>query len=251
MGIHEYVRTPVLIAATVLLTATLVLPVQSQDSDLRSVHDAAVFSTVRIALGGGRGTGWLLRQSGRPLILTNRHVVPLARGQARVGYYQGSGRPMARGTARAVYVSDSIDLSILVPDDDLPSTVRALELETEDIVRGERIVLAGHPNDLLFQTSEGVVTGRLPEHDLTRRCGRSRNCVTVDAAAFQGSSGGPAVNRRGRVVRVVGMLWALPRLRDTRGAPLWVVNPTFAVLIHAHVLNEELNNVRRRLRRSR
>lgn len=231
----------------VLFVAALPPPAHSQGTDLRRVHDAAAFSTVRLSLGGRLGTGWLLQQSDRPLILTNRHIVPIARGRVRVGYYQGTGRPMARGTARAVYVSDSIDLSILLPEGPLPSTARALEIETEELFRGERVVLAGHPHGLLFQTTEGVVTGHLPEHDLSRSCGVSRNCVTVDAASFKGSSGGPALNQRGRVV---GMLWDGPDLNGSQRGPSWIENPAFAYLIHAHVLRGELSRVRRRLRRS-
>lgn len=230
-----------LLLSTALLIVALAPAAYSQGNDLRAVHDAAVFSTVRISLGRKLGTGWLLRQSGKPLILTNRHVVPIARGRARVGYYQGTGRPMVQGTARAVYVSGSIDLSILVPDD-VPDTARALEIETEELIRGERVVLGGNPHELLFQTTEGVVTGHLPEHRLVRTCGLSRNCVTVDAASFAGSSGGPALNHRGRVV---GMLWGNP---TARGAPDWLRDPSFAFLIHAHVLTEELDRVRRRLR---
>lgn len=237
-----------LLTAALLLTSVLAPRAESQDGDLRAIHEAAVFSTVRIRLGRNFGTGWLLRQSSRPLILTSKDLVPLARGRARIGYYQGTERPMVQGTARAVYVSESINLSILVPDQDVPDSARALEIESEELIRGERVVLAGHPHGLQFQTTEGVVTGHLPEHDLSRSCGLSRNCVTVDAASFAGSSGGPALNRRGRVV---GMLWGAPILANHRGAPTWVTNPSFAYLIHAHVLREELNRLRQRLRRER
>ncbi len=130
--------------------------------------------------------------------------------------YQGADTPPVQALARVLWV---------LFEADPPTTARALSIEPGDIVRGERVVLAGDPHALAFQTSEGVVTGALPEVDLTARCGFARNCVVVDAAS-SGSSGGPALNTAGRVV---GMLW---------GGPPGVAS--FAYLIHARTLEQEL-----------
>ena len=143
-----------------------------------------------------------------------------------MSFYQGADTPPVQALARVLWVSPTVDLAIVLLEADPPTTARALSIEPGDIVRGERVVLAGDPHTLAFQTSEGVVTGALPEVDLTARCGFARNCVVVDAASWAGSSGGPALNTAGRVV---GMLW---------GGPPGVAS--FAYLIHARTLEQEL-----------
>lgn len=240
-------------ACAVLLLAwsTIARPAHAQD-DFRRLHDLAAHATVRIQTRSALGTGWLLQQSsGRPVIVTNQHLIPIARGTVEVAYYQGSDHAPARGRARAVYVSPTLDLAVLVPTSDPPDAAVALELANAGVYRGERIVVGGNPNGLPFQTSEGVVTGHLPEHTLARRCGAGRNCIVVDAAAFAGSSGGPALNSDGRLV---GMLWGGPeaavRSRGRGGRmqrwPLWARSPTFAYLIHVNVLREQFARVRSR-----
>ena len=213
--------------------------------EVRSVHELAAFATVRIRVGSTLGTGWLLRQSGRPVVVTNRHVVP-RRGRVQVGFYQGSERGMATGTAHLIAASQEVDLSVLALEADPPETARSLEIEDGDIVRGERVVLGGNPNMMLFQTSEGVVTGHVPDSRWRRECGEGRNCIAIDASSFVGSSGGAVLNRQGRVV---GMLWGGPggvAGRTARGVPVWLQNPTFAFAIHCQVLREELQRINAR-----
>src|SRR5262249_42279079 len=123
-------------------------------------------------------------------------------------------------------------------------------IESGDVYRGERIVLGGNPGDLEFQTTEGVVTGALPESIYARTCGSGRNCVVVDAASFAGSSGGPAINAQGQVV---GMLWGTgaSEVECARGTPpAWVRNPTFAYLVHARTIESELRAYGESLRAS-
>lgn len=179
------------------------------------------------------------------MVVTNRHVVR-QRGRVEVGFYQGSEGRTATVYANLVAASQQVDLSVLRLDADPPGTARALEIEEGDVVRGERVVLGGNPNEMRFQTSEGVVTGHVP--DRRRECGPGRNCIAIDASSFVGSSGGPVLNREGRVV---GMLWGGPggrAGRTVRGVPVWLQNPTFAFAIHCQVLREELPRINARRR---
>lgn len=211
--------------------------------DLRGIHERAAFSTVRIETrAGALGTGWLLAQNvPRPVVITNQHVVERAGAPITVMHYVGSSGGTVETAATVQWVSRSIDLAIIRLDADPPASARALTLESGDLVRGERVVLGGNPGGLLFQTTEGVITGHFPAGvHAASRCGAGRNCVVVDAASFGGSSGGPAINARGNVV---GMLWGGPRI-DVQSRvgrlPAWMENPAFAFLIHVRTIEQEL-----------
>lgn len=219
--------------ATAFLLASGAAPGRAQQApvDLRLLHQAAVHATVRVVTSTGHGSGWILAQnSGRPVVITNAHVARSARrGRVRLEYYRGASEARQVDEAEVLWTSRNIDLAIIRLGVDPPASARALELEPGDIVRGERIVLAGNPRDLPFQTTEGVVTGAIAADDrYAEECGSARNCVVVDAASFGGSSGGPAINANGRLV---GMLWGGPEA-DVRIAgtaiPAWVQNPSFA-----------------------
>jgi S1-C subfamily serine protease len=208
---------------------------RAQEADLTSVHDLAVHAIVRIqndsAFGSNVGAGWLLQQTpgARPVVLTVGHVVAGTR-TVEIQFYQGSAASVVRGTGRVAYHSRRIDLAVVTLDADPPPSARALSLEPGDLLRGQRVVLGGHPHDLPFQTTEGVVTGVMPDETAaSARCGDGRNCVIVDAASFGGSSGGPALDRAGRVV---GMLWAGP------GS-----DSGFAFLIHVRTIEAELASI--------
>ena len=240
----------------VLLFALIadVQPTRGQEAvvDLRRTHERAVFAMVRIDVRTTRGaivgTGWLLQQSAgvRPVVVTNKHMVEdIARGTApRLSFYQGSEQPSVEIAGRVAYVSQTIDFAVIALDADPPAAPReprALAIENDDVVRGERVVLAGNPQGWAFQTTEGVVSGVAPP---SPRCGIARNCIMIDAASMSGSSGGPALNRSGNVV---GMLWGGPSL--LAAFHIDVDNPSFAFLIHARVLREELRNIAARARR--
>lgn len=212
-----------------------------------------MFATVRITTSTHRGSGWLLAQTdARPLVMTNRHIADTAlRGRIDIELYRGSSASPHRGEATLFYRSDTIDLAIFQLAEDPPATSRALEIERADVARGERVVVAGNPGDLAFQTTEGVVTGALPEIPLTSSCGTGRNCLVVDAASFGGSSGGPALNTAGRVV---GMLWGGPLSELIVGGtrlPAFIQNPAFAYLVHIRTIQEELTAWGERSRASR
>lgn len=215
-------------------------------ADLRQLHERAVYATVRIETQAGIRSGWLLAQSGRPLIITNYQGARDVGRLAGAFLYQGAGEDAVRVPVAEFHRSRSIDLGILRLLEDPPPTVRPVTLHVSTtVVRGERVVLAGNPADsvasaLPFQSTEGVVTGHV-SGEAYSRCGTGRNCVVVDAASFRGSSGGPVFNMQGRLV---GMLWGGPRQR-TRAGREHVAIPTFSFLIHVRVIAAELRQLQR------
>lgn len=220
---------------------------------MRALHARVVHNLVQIRTAHGAGSGWLLQQSGRPVVVTNKHVVRGVR-RAEVLFYRGTENAPSVVRAQVFGRSNNVDLAVLRLDADPPNSARPHRMNTTTTVyRGERIVLGGNPGtadgiQLPFQTTFGVVTGHVSGNRY-EQCGRGRNCVVVDAASLGGSSGGPAFNLRGELV---GMLWGGPaQLGDvmtTRGPvreSAIVQNPSFAYLIHTRTLADELRRFER------
>jgi S1-C subfamily serine protease len=243
-------------AALALVLALAPTEAYAQSGDLRGLHDLAAHATVLIenATAQVQGSGWLLEQTApqRPVVITNMHVAATEQARLSVSFYQGASATRTTVPARVLFISAAVDLAIVQLDADPPASARALTMEAGEVVRGERIVLGGNPHDLEFQTTEGVVTGALPETDLSSRCGFARNCIVVDAASFNGSSGGPALNAQGHVI---GMLWGGPAAEViTRGGhhlPAWVGSTAFAYLIHVRTIEAELRAFGERQRAAR
>lgn len=239
-------------AAFLLVSLTSSSAAGQAASDLRETHELAVYATVRIVTPAGVGSGWLLAQSGRPLIVTNRHVAQTVRpdGRSQAAFYRGASNPEETVAVAPFHTSRDIDLGILRLLADPPDTARPIALRTDTTVhRGERVVLGGNPSAgagvvLPFQTTEGVVTGHV-SGSAYDQCGSGRNCIVVDAASFRGGSGGPAFNVEGRLV---GMLWGGPIAEAglTRSGILAVQNPTFSYLIHTASIVAELRRLERR-----
>ena len=200
--------------------------------DLRAVHRAAAASLVYVVVPGGSGSGFIAEVGGTRVVVTCEHVVGAANGRPyEVQYYDGT-----RDTATVAWVSRHVDLALLVPAHE-GLTPPALPLAGRDPVRGERVVLAGHPalmqsghehGVLRFATSEGVVAGAVSEHDVpgaSLQCGEGHNCVLLDAQSDRGSSGGPVLDVHGSVL---GMLWG-----GSDGT-------SFSIALHAATLHDEL-----------
>ncbi len=247
-------RYLVLVALS-LATSSVALPSAAQTGDLRSVHQRAVLATVRITGPGFSGSGWLLQQNERPVVVTNKHIAGAAR-RFRVHFYRGASRPEVTVDAERLHVAREIDLGVLKLLDDAPDSARPVQLRSDtQVVRGERVVLSGNPGSvhgvLPFQTTEGVVTGHIAGRQYDP-CGPRRNCIVVDAAHFQGSSGGPAFNRGGRLV---GMIWGGPvqagaaatvnRRREVSEGVSVRHSSAFAYLIHPAVIAAELRRLER------
>ncbi|MBX7195179.1 MAG: serine protease [Sandaracinaceae bacterium] len=231
------------------VSSVLVLsPTHAQEgADLVALHETAVYGMAVVRFRGGLGSGWLLAQDEgvRPVLVTNAHVAIRVGATLEAELYGGAGQAAPSVRCRVAYVSRGIDFAVAALLDDPPPSARPLRLEPGDVRRGERVILAGNPSPLTFQTTEGVVTGVTPDETRTDgMCGRSRNCLVVDAASFSGSSGGPAINRSGRVV---GMLWGGPTavVEGAGRRPTGIVaNASFAYLLHVRAIEAELAAIR-------
>jgi S1-C subfamily serine protease len=160
-------------------------------SAVMSVVDRVGPSVVQVVDGRGAGSGVVIAPDG--YILTNAHVVERAE-TVRVGLHDGRhlhGQVIGR--------DPSSDLAVLrVSGDGLVSA----ELGDSDRLRvGQLVIAIGNPLGFQSTVTTGVVSalGRT----LSGRDGRPiENVIQTDAALDPGSSGGPLVDTRGRVVGI-------------------------------------------------
>ncbi|HLQ43577.1 MAG TPA: trypsin-like peptidase domain-containing protein, partial [Planctomycetaceae bacterium] len=134
----------------------------------------------------GLGTGFVVSEDG--LIATNLHVI-------------GEGRPIsvqfADGTKRdvvAVHASDrQLDLAIVRIDQ---KGLKPLALGDSDSVQdGQPVVAIGNPLGLKHSVVEGIVSGRREIDD--------KPMLQLAMPIEQGNSGGPLVDRTGRVLGIL------------------------------------------------
>lgn len=142
------------------------------------------------------GSGLVIRDGGRNLILTNAHVV----ADATLIEVRKSGSAR-RFVARPYAVAHECDLAVLsIDDEDFWKRISPLELGGVPHLR-DGVVVVGYPEggDSLCVTS-GVVS-RI-ELQVYEHSGASLLCLQIDAAINPGNSGGPAFDSAGRVVGV-------------------------------------------------
>lgn len=144
-------------------------------------------SIVQIRTPNGRGSGFLLDSSG--LIMTNQHVVGSA-FSVKVKLYDGSivnGRVLRR---------DSVADAALVKLEGEMSEVAGLPICHTDRVRvGQSVVAIGNPLSFSNSVTQGIGSGF--------RRNASRSLIQTDTAVNPGNSGGPLLNRDGKVIGIV------------------------------------------------
>lgn len=137
----------------------------------------------------GIGSGFWVTADG--YVVTNFHVVSdlvHKAGQHRAEYLLEGGR---RGDLELVDIDVVNDLAVLKSDHQL---AEFLELEQRAPANGERLFAMGNPHDLGLSIVEGTYNG-LIEESLYEK-------IHFTGALNPGMSGGPTINRAGRVVGV-------------------------------------------------
>lgn len=175
--------------------------VQRAPAEGRTVYAAIAPSLVLVRTGtpgsadAGLGAGFIANAKGE--VLTAHHVVA-GDGPITVTFADGS------TSAASVRVAQpERDLAVLVPD--TPPQVIVPATLAGGVRTGDRVYAVGHPLGLVGSLSAGVVsaTGR----SLTTKAGvKLGDLIQYDAAVNPGNSGGPLLDRDGRVVGVVTAL---------------------------------------------
>jgi hypothetical protein len=137
--------------------------------------------------GTNSGSGFIVDSSG--VVVTNLHVI---RDATSVGIKLMNGETFQ--DIRIVGVDEQRDLVLLkFAGFDLPP----LDLgNSEDVKAGERVIAIGHPSGLENTVTEGIVSS-------IRVLDSGVKVIQTDAAASPGNSGGPLLNKQGKVIGVV------------------------------------------------
>jgi S1-C subfamily serine protease len=136
----------------------------------------------------GLGSGFVLPDG---VVVTNRHVIEQPR-EVTISTWDGRSLP-----AEVVGLARDTDLALLRLDD--ASSLPVAELRTEPVTRGEEVLAVGYPGGGPATVTPGRVIGTVDGTVL----GEPAEVIRVEVEITQGSSGGPLVDRDGRVVGVM------------------------------------------------
>jgi len=167
---------------------------QSIQAVVAESSPAVVKVTVGTASSGGRlGSGFLVDRRGR--VLTNAHVVDGHRS-ATVTFDDGT-----ESTAKVLGTDQSTDLAVLLVAGP-PAGVTPLPLgRSTGLVVGDPVVAIGNPFGLERTATTGIVSAL--KRIITAPNGfEIQNVIQTDAAINQGNSGGPLLDRGGRVLGI-------------------------------------------------
>jgi S1-C subfamily serine protease len=149
-------------------------------------------------LGHGLGSGVVVNDAGA--VLTALHVVADAK-TIRLTFADGS-----KSTATIASKDLATDIAVLTPDT-TPATVVAATLGNPAAMRiGSEAYVVGNPFGLYGSLSSGVVSGLNRSFQEPGGDRVYKGLIQVDAAVNPGNSGGPLVDRNGRVVGIVTAL---------------------------------------------
>ena len=176
-------------------------PIGANELPVAEIYDRASKAVVEIAAAGGsglgsqggaQGSGFVYDEDGH--IVTNQHVVAGA-SSISISFWNGTER-----TATLVGTDPSTDLAVLRVD--APSLLEPLRLANSNGVQvGDSVLAFGSPFGLEGTVTSGIVSA------LHRKMTAPNNfpitdTIQTDAAINHGNSGGPLLDRRGRVIGV-------------------------------------------------
>jgi serine protease Do len=181
--------------------AVLLLTGNGEKSIAQIVADAkprTVLVKAKIGQGGAGGSGFVL-DAKEGLVVTNFHVVNGAE-QIEVGVGDDS------RTADVYAAAPCDDIAVLKVGD--TSGLKTMELGSQDRVKqGDEVVALGYPANASLQdnlsSTSGTVSVVKSSFNVPDPAGAPLdNVVQIDAALSPGNSGGPLVNRKGKLVGV-------------------------------------------------
>ena len=161
-------------------------PPEKSVADIAETVKPSLVKVIQVGRQGvaGLGSGFVVRADG--LIATNRHVIGDAR-RIRVETSDGKVEEVTEVFATDVH----LDLAILrVARKDL----KPLPLgDSEKLRQGDRIVAMGNPEGLAYSVAEGVISE--PRREI-----EGVAMIQVAVPIERGNSGGPLLDRQGRVL---------------------------------------------------
>lgn len=155
--------------------------------DFSGIIENSVQSVVSIRTNIAQGTGFVVSYyDGESYIVTNAHVLEGAKFAQIIDYDKSS------SYSDFVGYDSSLDLALLKVSKKYPSLPF-----TNDVSVGQRVVAIGNPLGLSFSATEGIVSS------LNRPVsGYSSSYIQTDVALNPGNSGGPLIDKDGKVVGI-------------------------------------------------
>ena len=164
----------------------LILLKASAGEDFSGIVENAVKSVVTIRTDVSQGTGFILTNDG--YIITNAHVLVGATNVQVITYGQKTINANLTG------YDSNLDLALLK----IPGSYDSISLDDSgDVQVGEKVIAIGNPLGLQFSVSQGIVSA-------VQREGPSglEAYIQTDAALNPGNSGGPLINKKGKVIGI-------------------------------------------------
>lgn len=158
----------------------------STSMDFSEIIENSIKSVVTIKTNIGQGTGFIITENG--FIITNAHILAGGNIIESVNYEQE-----IIPTSFVGYDTE-FDLALLK----IEGTYNYLELaNSNNALIGEKVIAIGNPLGLQFSVTEGIISGihRLGPNNL-------ETYIQTDAALNPGNSGGPLINKQGKVVGI-------------------------------------------------
>jgi len=164
----------------------LVLLKASVGEDFSGIIEDSISSVVTIRTDIGQGTGFIIDEEG--YIVTNAHVL--------TGGSMVQAITSQQELIDAIFIGYDINFDIALLK--IPGDYKSLNLaDSDDIQIGEKVIAIGNPLGLQFSVSQGIVSA-------IHRQGISgvEAYIQTDAALNPGNSGGPLINKEGKVIGI-------------------------------------------------
>ena len=164
----------------------------SAGEDFSGIIEISIKSVVTIRTSAGfQGTGFIISNEG--YLVTNAHVLADSSGNL-VSSIQAITYKQGTKNAEFIGVDRELDIALLKIVGDFNS----LEFEDSNNVQiGEKVIAIGNPLGLQFSVSEGIVSA------VQREGINGLNAyIQTDAALNPGNSGGPLINKEGKVIGI-------------------------------------------------
>ena len=163
----------------------------SAGEDFSGIVEEAIKSVLTIRTDSGQGTGFIIHDEG--YIVTNAHVLSdnfgrLASNIKAITYQQST------ISAEFIGFDSLLDIALLK----IPGNYNSLELGNSNKVQtGEKVIAIGNPLGLQFSVTEGIVSAIHREG-----INGIEAYIQTDAALNPGNSGGPLINKQGKVIGI-------------------------------------------------
>lgn len=168
----------------------------SAGEDFSGIIENSIKSVVIIKTNLGQGTGFIINSEG--YIVTNYHVME---NVVSAGIYTYDSE---LHQVNLIGYNSNLDIALL----QIPGDYDSLKLtDSDDIQIGEKVIAIGNPLGLQFSVSGGIVSN-------IHQIGPTgiKAYIQTDAALNPGNSGGPLINKQGKVIGINNF-----KIKETEG----------------------------------